>query len=328
MEPLSPLDFYFAGPEVESPDRYRPGGYHPVHLGDVYHQRYRVIHKLGFGTYSTVWLARDLQSTPQTRYVALKFAVAELTGKNGEIKIHRHLVSQSVTHPGSGRVLALLDHFRVQGVNGEHDVLVSQVVGPQLEAVFNDNPTVIQQSIKSLMHQVALGISFLHHCGVVHADLHKCNIALEIPTLDGADEERAMMTLEVPQCVPVFARNQQHQSNSLPKYLVIPGNLVDCVKQDDIHVKIIDFGEAFFTAEEPRDLHSPLQVRPPEALVNHLSMLPKIKYDTRIDVWSIGCLIYELATSYSLVGGAYHSDEARVLRELTTLLGPLPQEWI
>ena len=66
MEPLSPLDFYFAGPEVESPDRYRPGGYHPVHLGDVYHQRYRVIHKLGFGTYSTVWLARDLRSVART----------------------------------------------------------------------------------------------------------------------------------------------------------------------------------------------------------------------------------------------------------------------
>jgi len=61
-----PLDFYFAGPGSENPDWYQPGGYHPVHLGDVYRERYRVINKLGFGTYSTVWLARDLQSTPQT----------------------------------------------------------------------------------------------------------------------------------------------------------------------------------------------------------------------------------------------------------------------
>lgn len=66
MEPLTPQDFYFAGPGVESPDRYRPGGYHPVHLGDVYYQRYRIIHKLGYGTYSTVWLARDLQRTTHT----------------------------------------------------------------------------------------------------------------------------------------------------------------------------------------------------------------------------------------------------------------------
>jgi serine/threonine-protein kinase SRPK3 len=66
MDPLSPHDFYFAGPDLESPDRYQPGGYHPIHLGDVYCQRYRVIHKLGFGAYSTVWLARDLKSTAQT----------------------------------------------------------------------------------------------------------------------------------------------------------------------------------------------------------------------------------------------------------------------
>jgi len=66
MNPLSTRDFYFADPDAEYPDVYRPGGYHPVHLGDVYCQRYRVIHKLGFGSYSTVWLARDLQSTAQT----------------------------------------------------------------------------------------------------------------------------------------------------------------------------------------------------------------------------------------------------------------------
>lgn len=38
---------------------YRPGGYHPVVLGDVFNNRYKVIRKLGEGSYSTVWLARD-----------------------------------------------------------------------------------------------------------------------------------------------------------------------------------------------------------------------------------------------------------------------------
>ena len=62
---LSVRDFLFAGPEVESPNRYQLGGYHPVHIGDFVHERYRVIHKLGFGTFSTVWLARDLQPAVQ-----------------------------------------------------------------------------------------------------------------------------------------------------------------------------------------------------------------------------------------------------------------------
>lgn len=103
-----------------------------------------------------------------SRYVALKFAVAELTGRNSEIAIHRHLAARSGTHPGSDRVLTLLDHFKVQGINGEHDVLVLEVIGPHLEAMFDDEPTTIQETIKGLMHQVALGVSFLHDSGVVH----------------------------------------------------------------------------------------------------------------------------------------------------------------
>lgn len=41
--------------------RYKPGGYHPVLAGEVYNQRYRVLRKLGWDLYSTVWLVQDTQ---------------------------------------------------------------------------------------------------------------------------------------------------------------------------------------------------------------------------------------------------------------------------
>ncbi len=50
--------------EVPAEDivQYCSGGYHPVHLGDCFKDgQYKIIHKLGFGSFSTVWLARDLQ---------------------------------------------------------------------------------------------------------------------------------------------------------------------------------------------------------------------------------------------------------------------------
>lgn len=40
---------------------YHPGGYHPVVLGDIFQSQYKVIRKLGEGSFSTVWLARDLR---------------------------------------------------------------------------------------------------------------------------------------------------------------------------------------------------------------------------------------------------------------------------
>ena len=37
------------------------GGYHPVRLGDLFNNRYSILRKLGWGHFSTVWLAWDLK---------------------------------------------------------------------------------------------------------------------------------------------------------------------------------------------------------------------------------------------------------------------------
>jgi hypothetical protein len=47
---------------VQTPaHRYVLGGYHPVRLGDKFEDRYVVLRKVGFGRYSTVWLAKDMR---------------------------------------------------------------------------------------------------------------------------------------------------------------------------------------------------------------------------------------------------------------------------
>jgi len=52
----------------EKLSKYRLGGYHPVCLGDTLHDgQYTIRHKLGWGGFSTVWLARDF------RYVTALF---------------------------------------------------------------------------------------------------------------------------------------------------------------------------------------------------------------------------------------------------------------
>lgn len=61
--------------DVENLHRYRPGGYHRIQIGDNLNEgRYCLVDKLGYGEYSTIWLARDLQ---RARYVALKAITAD-----------------------------------------------------------------------------------------------------------------------------------------------------------------------------------------------------------------------------------------------------------
>lgn len=46
--------------DAEPLHRYKKGGYHPTGRGDLLKDgRYKILHKLGWGSYSTVWAARD-----------------------------------------------------------------------------------------------------------------------------------------------------------------------------------------------------------------------------------------------------------------------------
>ena len=45
--------------EEQTLPRYKQKQYYPVKIGDRFNDRYRIITKLGYGAYSTVWLARD-----------------------------------------------------------------------------------------------------------------------------------------------------------------------------------------------------------------------------------------------------------------------------
>lgn len=40
---------------------YRPDHFYPVRLGEVFNDRFQTVAKLGYGSSSTIWLARDLQ---------------------------------------------------------------------------------------------------------------------------------------------------------------------------------------------------------------------------------------------------------------------------
>ncbi|KAL8730083.1 MAG: hypothetical protein Q9166_004282 [cf. Caloplaca sp. 2 TL-2023] len=70
---------------------YRKRGYNLTHVGDLYkNARYKVIHKLGWGGFAAVWLARDQEN----RYVALKIILADKSREKPELTMLEHLAAQ------------------------------------------------------------------------------------------------------------------------------------------------------------------------------------------------------------------------------------------
>ena len=156
---------------VEEVENYSLGGFHPTHIGDDILGRYTVIHKLGYGGFSTVWLAKDKVAG---RYVALKIIVASIQHDCKELGILQKLAKEPKYHPGQDCVVSLLDNFTIEGPNGRHVCLVSQVAGPSITSL-NYSPGAVAGS-RRLKAQLALKVAkqtvqaldFVHSQGLCH----------------------------------------------------------------------------------------------------------------------------------------------------------------
>lgn len=157
---------------IEQIEDYRIDGFHPVHLGDTFADgRFHILHKLGYGGFSTVWLARD---KAQNQLVSLEILTAEASSSCPDIEIFQALKANTLNHPGARHILFVLDHFAVQGPNGSHLCLVSQVAGPSI-ADLSFSPGQVAGSrrlrgdiARSFARQTAQAVGFLHTAGFIH----------------------------------------------------------------------------------------------------------------------------------------------------------------
>ncbi|XP_063049462.1 SRSF protein kinase 1b [Engraulis encrasicolus] len=167
--------------EQEDPNDYCRGGYHHVKIGDLFNSRYHVIRKLGWGHFSTVWLAWDIQGK---RFVAMKVVKsAEHYTETAldEIKLLRAVRDSDVSDPSREKVVQLLDDFKISGVNGTHVCMVFEVLGHHLlKWIIKSNYQGLPlPCVKSIIRQVLQGLDYLHSkCKIIHTDIKPENILL------------------------------------------------------------------------------------------------------------------------------------------------------
>lgn len=158
---------------IEDVEDYRPGGFHPISIGDCFAQgRYRVLHKLGYGGLSTVWLARDQKVPGSGKLVTLKAMCADASiERNPALTIPETL---RTANPSCAGIQTVDHHFFVQGPNGSHLFLVSPFAGPSVLAM-SDSPGRVAGSrrlradlARKVAKQIATTIHCMHRIGVVH----------------------------------------------------------------------------------------------------------------------------------------------------------------
>jgi serine/threonine protein kinase len=164
--------------DVERMENYPAGGYQPVTIGDCLNDRYQVIHKLGHGTYSTIWLARDERLS---RYVAVKVCTADSKSPENDVlsKLSNPRLSSKI---GRAMIPSILDKFSVQGPNGDHVCLVTSPARMSLSDAKNGLWIRLFQLevARVLAAQLVIDVDYIHSQGFVHGDLHRGNILLQL----------------------------------------------------------------------------------------------------------------------------------------------------
>ncbi|KAJ7650116.1 kinase-like protein [Roridomyces roridus] len=244
--------------------------------------RYQVIRKLGWGEYSTVWLVRSQSSQ---NYAAMKVMKAVLTDRPElrETEYLRRVMTADPTHPGFQHISHLIEDFRFEGPNGEHVCIVTELLGQNLH----------QYSKRFPRHQVPIAIvkSILRQLLAGLMYLHeKCNII-------HTDIKTTNVLLTLPDGATTT-----------------PINLIP----DKPTVKLIDLGVACWA--DGVDDHWTEFIQNPALRAPEVSI--GAGWGTPADVWSLGILIFELATGTFMVPDDAHEISIPYMHAM--LFGPYP----
>lgn len=255
FDSLTVEDFVYDSETLNPPEsmlRYRPGGLHPVMLGDVIcskSARYHVVQKLGWGGYATVWLAQDFDSLD---WFALRIRESRHM-HDGEDEVLQHIASGN----RSPHLPIVRDIFSITGPNGTHTVTVTGVVSPLDHTLRRLTAKAHSVNLKAIVRELVEGVAHMHASGIIHGDLHIRNVGLAMPSLrnddHGGRDPYGLACPSIPDVIVILGRSETIQTltarGHFPRYLVSPTDLevsyeqLCCKNLSHRHVvQIFDFG--------------------------------------------------------------------------------------
>ncbi|KID88401.1 protein kinase domain protein, partial [Metarhizium majus ARSEF 297] len=323
--------YFHAIDDAEPFYRYGPGGYHPVAIGDRLGGHYHVLQKLGHGSYSTVWLARDevLQ-----RLVAVKVCTADASPRESEIlSLLRHLPKVDGDGNddalGRGMMPILLNTFHINGPHGTHTCLVTDVGRCSVsEAVRRACYAPLMLPVaRAIAAQLILAVAYLHAKGLVHGDLHLGNVLFRLPQeFHLWSDEELLENCGEPEQEPVKTFDDKPIPSGVPTVATLPVwfpmERINKLPLSDAQIVLADFGESYRPVQESKfECCTPVHSRPPESRFE-----PTKPKSFPSDVWTLACAVWATLGQRPLFEMFWGTEDNATWMQVQTL-GKLPGEW-
>ncbi|KAK0744020.1 kinase-like domain-containing protein [Schizothecium vesticola] len=308
---------------------YRPGGFHPVYVGDVFNRgKYLVLNKIGYGENSTVWMVQDLSRSPRDalRYLALKVLAA---GHQGDSIPERDILVRLGTQPsvnprvydgGHQHIRHLVDDFEHTGPNGTHVCLVFELMGETLERFhLNFTPANIPMPLmRKFTAQLVLALGWAHSLGITHADIHPGHIFVKFQT-----PSRIAYGYLAEVRAPRQNRSERRYTpiRSSPLYNYYFNRFAPDGKYD-FDICLGGWGHAARNTDRRRRTMQPTPFQSPEVLI-------EAPWDKRTDWWSLGATLIEIHAQnrrlFHSVGETEEDGRRNYLAQIEQLCGPFSQ---
>lgn len=303
--------------------------------------RYIIIKYLGRGTFCRTWLTYDLEDD---KFVATKICFKEFYDEMfNEIEINKKITNNS-------NIVKLLDSFII---NKQH-YLIYELMGMNLLEIQNiyDNKIPLNL-IKNILRQVFSGLNDLHNMNIIHCDLKCENIMIKQPnsyvskiinlleSLKLKEKFNSIINENIPENYYNYNKTKRKNIKRKIKIKSIK-EVIDIIKcnietlnfeydlkknnilEENVICKIIDLGNSEIIGETEQDEIMIRYYRPPENIMNNF-------YNEKADIWSMGCIIYEIFTNeylFDLDKNLPKNEKDREhLLEMYRLLGKIPKEY-
>lgn len=283
--------------------------------GDVLHSKYVMITPIGKGGFATVWLSYNLKNK---KFYAVKVHnVEDIKGGQTEVEFLK-----IVSNVKCNTVNKMVDYFIHTTEQGEHLCTVFNLMAGTLEDLLTGDysdglPLTV---VKTVVVQILEAISVLNKNGIIHTDIKPENILIE-----GVNDS-------VKTVIDKFKRlniDKKKSQNFIKNAVVnmdteIVDSALSNIELKNIKVKLSDFGTCIKKTDCNNFRIQTRYYRSPEVILESTD-----KYNETCDVWSIGCLTYELITGTTLFDPDKNDDMDRdryQLYQFTTTLGKIPHD--